>query len=200
MCHADVFKHTTDVGTNQCYSGHGGTSAAAPLAAGIFALVLSVRPDLTWRDLQYLTLETAVPVNLHDGKWEVTANGHPFSHRYGYGKMDAYALVQAARTFEKVKPQTWYHSPVIISNHAIPQGSEGLMSEIVITRQQLDEANLARVEHVQVHMNAAHTRRGDMSVDLISPRGLVSHIATTRQPDESKDGYKDWDFMSVKHW
>ena len=34
---------TTDVGKNKCTSGHGGTSAAAPNAAGVFALALSVR-------------------------------------------------------------------------------------------------------------------------------------------------------------
>jgi kexin len=36
-------QHTTDVGKNSCTDRHGGTSAAAPIAAGIFALVLEVR-------------------------------------------------------------------------------------------------------------------------------------------------------------
>jgi len=56
--------HTTDVGQNNCATNHGGTSAAAPLAAGIFALVLQVRPDISWRDMQYLAMDTAVPINL----------------------------------------------------------------------------------------------------------------------------------------
>lgn len=38
-----VVQHTTDVGKNTCTDRHGGTSAAAPIAAGIFALVLEVR-------------------------------------------------------------------------------------------------------------------------------------------------------------
>jgi len=192
--------HTTDVGANQCYSGHGGTSAAAPLAAGIFALVLSVRPELTWRDLQYLSMDTAVPVNEDDGRWAKTAIGKMYSHRYGYGKLDAYAIVQAAKTFQLVKPQTWYQSPVVIANHEIPQGQRGLKSEIHITEQQLKDANIARIEHVQVRMNAVHGRRGDMSVDLVSPHGIISHIATKRDLDDSTQGYKNWDFMTVKHW
>jgi len=197
---ANKKQHTTDVGPNQCYSGHGGTSAAAPLAAGIFALVLSIRPDLSWRDLQYLVKETAVVVNQDDGLWDKTASGQLFSHRYGYGKLDAYAIVQAAKTFKSVKPQSWYKSPVILVNHAIPQGQKGLKSQIIVTKKQLNEANLARIEHVQVHMNARHGRRGDMSVDLISPKGIVSHIATRRDLDYSVAGYKDWNFMTVKHW
>jgi kexin len=195
-----VQQHTTDVGTNQCYSGHGGTSAAAPLAAGIFALVLSVRPDLTWRDLQYLSMNTAIPVNEDDGMWEETAIGKMYSHRYGYGKLDAYAIVKAAKNFKSVQPQTWYKSPVIAVNHEIPQGQKGLRSQIEITKEQLKDANLARIEHIQVHMNANHGKRGDMSVDLISPKGIVSHIATKRDLDNSALGYKNWDFMTVKHW
>lgn len=34
---------TTDVGKDKCNSYHGGTSAAAPNAVGVFALALAVR-------------------------------------------------------------------------------------------------------------------------------------------------------------
>lgn len=188
------------MGVNACYANHGGTSAAAPLAAGIFALVLSVRPDLTWRDLQYLVLDTAVPVNQNDPDWEETAIGKKFNHKYGYGKLDAWAIVQAAKTYELVKPQVWYKSPVLAVNHPIPEGQKGLRTQIQITADDIKNANVARLEHVTVTMNAKHGKRGEMSVDLISPKGVVSHIATQRKFDKSKDGYKDWTFMSVKHW
>jgi len=41
--YGNSFIYTTDVMPGECTDRHGGTSAAAPLAAGIFALVLSVR-------------------------------------------------------------------------------------------------------------------------------------------------------------
>jgi kexin len=37
------FQVTTDRGVDKCSSGHGGTSAAAPNAAGVIALALEVR-------------------------------------------------------------------------------------------------------------------------------------------------------------
>ena len=40
---------------------HTGTSAAAPLAAGILALVLEAAPDLTWRDVQHLVVWSSNP-------------------------------------------------------------------------------------------------------------------------------------------
>lgn len=191
--------HTTDVGVDNCYSNHGGTSAAAPLGAGILALVLSVRPELSWRDLQYLCMETAIPVNEHE-EWHATYSGKKYSHTYGYGKLDAYALVEAARSFKSVKPQAWYKSPWQHVKHAIPQGRRGLSSSFEITKDMLEEANLERLEHVTVTMNIEHTRRGDISVDLISPENVVSHISTARRLDEYPGGYKDWTFMSVVHW
>jgi kexin len=66
-----------------CTNDHGGTSAAAPLAAGIYALVLSSRPDLSWRDVQRLSLENAVIVNSGDADWKKNAAGRLYNHKYG---------------------------------------------------------------------------------------------------------------------
>jgi subtilisin-like proprotein convertase family protein len=49
-------------------------------------------------------------------------------------------------------------------------------------------------------MNLTHQRRGDIVIDLTSPEGIVSHIATKRKFDTSGDGMVGWFFMSVKHW
>jgi len=192
--------HTTDVGTNNCATNHGGTSAAAPLAAGIFALVLQVRPDLTWRDMQYLAMDTAVPVNVDDGSWQKTTIGKQFSHTFGYGKIDSWAIVEAAKTWKKVKPQSWFFSPWIHVNKSIPEGDKGIAVTFEVTEAMLKDVNFARIEHVTVTMNVEHTRRGDISVDLISPNNVVSHLSVTRTPDNVEAGYVDWTFMSVVHW
>ncbi|KAA8649890.1 kexin kexB [Aspergillus tanneri] len=192
--------HTTDVGANKCYSSHGGTSAAGPLAAGAIALALSVRPDLTWRDAQYLMVETAVPVNENDGSWQVTKSGKKFSHDWGFGKVDTYSLVQKSKTWELVKPQAWFHSPWLRVEHEIPQGNKGLVSSYEVTKDTMKKANMQRLEHVTVTMNVNHTRRGDLSVELRSPDGIVSHLSTTRRSDNANVGYVDWTFMTVAHW
>jgi kexin len=192
--------HTTDVGKDKCYNGHGGTSAAGPLAVGTIALALSARPELTWRDLQYLCIETAIPIHLDDGEWQDTPIGKKFSHMYGYGKVDAYAYVQAAKNWVSVKPQAWLHSPWISVQHAIPQGDKGLAASFDITNEMLNGANFERLEHITVTMNVEHTRRGDLSVELRGPQGIISHLATARRNDAAKAGYDDWTFMSVAHW
>ena len=192
--------HTTDVGKDKCYTNHGGTSAAGPLVAGIYALMLEVRPELTWRDIQWLTVLNAVKLD-QPSDWVMNeAVGKEFSHQYGYGKADAWALVEAARNWTLVKPQAWFYSPWQHVKHPIPQGDQGLKSTFDVTVDMLKKANLERIEHVTVTMNVEHTRRGDLSAELHSPSGMVSHIATHRRSDNANAGYVDWTFMSVAHW
>lgn len=192
--------HTTDVGENACYISHGGTSAAGPLVAGIYALMLEVNPTLTWRDVQWLTVLNSVKIDQGDD-WQMNeAVGREFSHQFGYGKADAWAYVEAAKNWTNVKPQAWYFSPWLHVKQAIPQGENGLASSFEVTEEHLKESNLARVEHVTVTMNVDHTRRGDLSVDLISPSGMKSELSTHRRNDNTAAGYVDWTFMSVAHW
>ena len=41
------------------FLGHTGTSASAPMAAGVIALVLEANPELRWRDVQHITIRNA---------------------------------------------------------------------------------------------------------------------------------------------
>ena len=61
---------TTDL-RKDCTEYHTGTSASAPLAAGICALVLQANPSLTWRDMQHIVVETARPTNLNPDDWVI---------------------------------------------------------------------------------------------------------------------------------
>ncbi|KAI9485066.1 peptidase S8/S53 domain-containing protein [Zychaea mexicana] len=202
--------YTTDVGRNVCSSRHGGTSAAAPLAAGIFALVLSVRPDLTWRDMQHLCVQTAVPVSIEDSDWDTLPSGRMYNHKFGYGKLDAYAIVEHAKTFENVGPQTYLQlSLAPADKQDIPDltdlsgnvdKNDALTSTITVTQEMVDAAGLGRMEHVTATVNIEHGRRGDLETLLESPSDIVSQLGASRKFDASTEGLVDWTFMTVKHW
>lgn len=190
---------TTDV-HGKCTDKHGGTSAAAPIAAGVFALALQVRPELTWRDLQYLCVNTAVQVNPGDPSWQQTAIGGYYSHDFGYGKLDAHRLVERAKTWDLVKPQAWYWSDRQQVNQAVTFGGGATESVITVTKENLEAANLERIEHVNVLINMSLEHRGAVKVELESPAGIVSTLAEPRRRDDSDAGFKNWTFMSVAHW
>ena len=192
--------YTTDVQPRNCTSNHGGTSAAAPIAVGMLALALSVRPELTWRDMQHLTIRGAVPITTDDSDWQKTHTGRMYSHKFGYGKLDAWRLVEETKHWTLVGPQTNFSTEMVIPNAPIPNGDEGLRSVIEVTADMVKQARMKRVEHVLIHVNITHDRRGDLDIWLISPHDIKSHIGPRRSADKSTDGFKYWTFLSVKHW
>ncbi|KAF3691566.1 PC3-like endoprotease variant B [Channa argus] len=70
----------TSVGDG-CVTQFPGTSSAAPIAAGILALVLEVNPELTWRDVQHLIARTAKIPDPEEQGWNVNSAGYHVHHR-----------------------------------------------------------------------------------------------------------------------
>ncbi|KIY53508.1 hypothetical protein FISHEDRAFT_28097, partial [Fistulina hepatica ATCC 64428] len=202
---------TTDLGKDSCSYRHGGTSAAAPNVVAVFALALEARPDLTWRDIQYLCIETAKHVNPSDPDWDTTAVGRPYSNNYGYGVIDAELFVRAALKWKLVKPQARMLTESIqldggkmsVGNKfsgGTPIGPGGVTSVMTITQDMKDRHNLGVLEHVNVKVWIEHDRRGDVEVEITSPKGVTSVLGEKRSGDDSKKGYPGWMFMTVKHW
>jgi hypothetical protein len=125
--------------------------------------------------MQYLVMQTAVPVDLETGDWQDTSIGLKYSHTFGYGKIDSWATIEAAKTFKNVKPQAWYYSPWIHVNQAIPQGLEGLVVSFEVYPEMLKTANLERLEHVTVTMS---TREEEIlvSILLVPIRSLATFL------------------------
>ncbi len=72
-----------------CTDSFGGTSSAAPLAAGVVALMLGANKQLGWKDVQYILMTTAAKVDANDWDWTKNAAGRYINHKYGYGLIDA---------------------------------------------------------------------------------------------------------------
>jgi subtilisin family serine protease len=79
------------------YTGHfGGTSAAAPVVAGVAALVWSTYPNLTAEQIREILEDTAVQVDPEGGQWVGRR-----SKLYGFGKVNALAALERARAVEE---------------------------------------------------------------------------------------------------
>ena len=84
---------------------HTGTSASAPIAAAIIALALEANKKLSWRDMQHLVVQTSKRQKLNAPDWATNGVGREYSHRYGYGLMDAGELVHKAKNWRNMPEQ-----------------------------------------------------------------------------------------------
>lgn len=68
-------------------------------------------PILTWRDIQHLTVLTSKRNSLFDAKnrfhWTMNGVGLEFNHLFGFGVLDAGAIVTLAKQWRTVPPR--YH-------------------------------------------------------------------------------------------
>uniref|UniRef100_A0A8C5MCN3 Neuroendocrine convertase 2 n=1 Tax=Leptobrachium leishanense TaxID=445787 RepID=A0A8C5MCN3_9ANUR len=192
---------TTDLYGN-CTLRHSGTSAAAPEAAGVFALALEANPGLTWRDLQHLTVLTSKRNKLHDEvhKWRRNGVGLEFNHLFGYGVLDAGSMVKMAKEWKTVPERFHCIGGSIQEPRRIP--SSGKLILTLTTDACEGKENFVRyLEHVQAVITVNSTRRGDLNINMTSPMGTKSILLSRRPRDnDSKVGFDKWPFMTTHTW
>lgn len=187
---------TTDL-RQKCTDSHTGTSASAPLAAGIIALALEANQNLTWRDMQHLVVRTSRPAHLTTDDWKTNGIGRKVSHSYGYGLLDAGAMVTMAQNWTSVGPQR----KCVISMMAEPKN---IGSHLVVTKNVeacFGQGNfISSLEHVQAQLTLSYNRRGNLAIYLISPMRTRSTLLAPRPHDYSSEGFNDWAFMTTHSW
>lgn len=220
---------TTDL-HNKCTIDYTGTSAAAPLAAGVYALMLEANNNLTWRDVQHLTAWTSNPIPLKDNPgWKKNGAGLVFNSRFGFGLLNAKAIVNAALNWQTVPRKSicvvspTSRLPVFLQSRNMAQVvfvSDGCQREYENQQKQAHflathpvstsrSGGLAHrpgptpviyLEHVQLVVDIEYTSRGSLDIFLISPTGTVSCLLSRRPLDVSRNGFDKWPLMSVHFW
>ncbi|KAK0426882.1 hypothetical protein QR680_009947 [Steinernema hermaphroditum] len=192
---------TTDL-NDQCATDHSGTSASAPIAAGIIALGLEANPNLTWRDVQHIAVWTSAPEPLvanNDG-WHMNGAGFYVNSKFGFGMMNALAFVSAAEKWATVPQQR-------VCTTVFPKfRKRSVNNQIGATVQfktdgckgQDNEINF--IEHVQLVVDIEHELRGHLAIWLVSPSKTRTQLLSVRREDTSPAGFRHWPFMSVHNW
>jgi subtilisin family serine protease len=175
-----------------------GSSSAAPVTAGVIALVLEANPDLTWRDVKHILASTATQIDAGRGAVDITlpspctANctyeaepawiinkatpAFHYHNWYGFGLVNADAAVTMAKGYTAgafgalVDTGTLSSGPL---NLAIPDNSTtGAGSSITVG------GSPGFVEAIQISVTAKHTFTGDLAIELTSPKGTRSVLKT----------------------
>jgi subtilisin family serine protease len=105
--------HTTDIQgdvgytTNNYHENFSGTSASAPYVSGIAALVLSVNPNLTGKQVADIIEWSAQEVGGYDYKTMYGRPNGPWHEEMGYGLVNAYRAVSFSNPLN-LSNQTFY--------------------------------------------------------------------------------------------
>lgn len=185
---------TTDL-RKGCTETHTGTSASAPLAAGIVALTLHANKQLTWRDMQHIVVLSANPEHLNAPDWIINGVGKRVSHSYGYGMMDATAMVKLAQNWTTVPAQEHCKAPYLNGSKSFAPNSR---VEVTVQTDGCGKVNY--LEHVQAIVQLSASIRGEISIKLRSPSGTESVLLAKRHKDNSNKGFKKWAFMTTHCW
>jgi kexin len=180
------------------YSGFGGTSASAPIASGVVALILQANPLLTWRDVQAIVTTTAAKIDTSHPDWTTNAAGYRVNHTYGFGRLNAAAAVAAARTWQPLGPETVLESSVSPGVSIPDASSAGGSSRIALGAGQ----PRLRLEYVEVVIDAPHAYWRDLDVRLVAPSGTESILAVSSTPSRQVGGQtlEGWRFGSARHF
>ncbi|MFN0137241.1 MAG: S8 family serine peptidase [Phycisphaerae bacterium] len=183
--------------TNDENTVFGGSSAAAPLASGIVALMLEANPILTHRDVQHILIRSARRNDQAEASWIQNGAARWVNYNYGYGAADAAAALTLALNWNAVGAEALIDSDVIAVNQAIPDFVEGDPNPGVTL--DVPIADNIRVEHVEIVLNATTTNVGHLRIALTSPAGIESLLTASRSSD-TQDNLVNHLFTSRRHW
>jgi proprotein convertase subtilisin/kexin type 2 len=201
---APAEKITTTTVEGKYRSDFRGTSASAPMISGVVALMLSVNPQLTWRDVKLILAKSARKTHPAEPGW-VSANGLNFNPYYGFGVPDADKAVTLSKTWASVG-----NSDSLLTCGPYSRNVNAtLLDAPTVGREVTDSVNVTapscaikNIEFIEVIFSAQHGYSGNLSIKLESPNGLQSTLAQRRTCIDAGDAcrpYDDWQFGLVRH-
>ena len=162
----------------------GGTSAAAPVVAGVAALMRSANPDLAWRDLKLILAATARKNDVGNSGWENGArkygsesdgDRYHFNHEYGFGVVNAEAAVDLAKEWTNASP---LESATVKSEEPsapIPDAPDD-GEPTTLTNALTLNTSIGFTEFVEISVSFEHRYFRDLDIELVSPSGAVSKL------------------------
>jgi len=177
-----------------CRGGRYGTSWAAPVVAGVAALVLEANPNLGWRDMQGIFATTSRKTQPDDSSWITNAAGLHHSRLYGFGIVDANAAVNAAKSWTNYSPERMLSAESGIVDIVIPDYPAVEVSSAIT----ISNPDGIIAENVVVFITLDHPSRGDLDITLTSPLGTKSLLVPGNHPEVGKAD--EWKLLTVRAW
>ena len=182
-----------------------GTSASAPIASGVVALIRAANPTLTWRDVKLVvagsarknypeavTWERGAPKYL--SATERSSERYWFSPDFGFGAIDAQAAVTLAGTWTNLPPMRTMEVRSGTLDLAIRDtkktGTNGPPTRSDLT---IDANYIQFIEYIAIEVELTHPSLRDLRMQLVAPSQdrslLVDYLYDSRSSPVSFRGW-----------
>jgi subtilisin-like proprotein convertase family protein len=164
-----------------------GTSYSAPTVAAIAAMMLSVNPNLGWRDVQEILADSSyMPAPsassfTYNGDKSWNGGGMHFSNDLGFGVVDANVAVNLARAWTEQSTSANLDVATVTHAAVFMVGKNATVSSTVA-----DTANV-RIQHVEVTINDTYLPVAWSKIVLVSPDGTQSVLVNQTGLVNGKD-------------
>ena len=163
-----------DINENYTYAMNG-TSAASPTVAASIALVLEACPNLTWRDVKYLTAKHAKQVDSNNETWVKNSVDLWHSIDYGFGLINPKGMIESctnspddSNLSTELNSTTSKTFDTFITDDNTPYSFVVNMSDDIT------------IEWVEVTVDSNSTYASDYKVELTSPQGTRTTLMTEK--------------------
>eukprot|EP00912_Choanoflagellata_sp_UC4_P000225 UC4_evm1s139 len=187
---------------NSCTDRFAGSSAAAPVVAGIVALLLEANPCLSWRDVQHIVVRSSTSSDLGNSQsgWIKNAGGRSYHLKMGFGLLRADRALEVLKTWITVHSQIYVESQIQSGGHvAKNKPREFSFQTDGCSRKRKSKLCIRWLEHVSVHIKIDSPYRGGHIIELRSPSGTTVQLLSERVRDQSKERL-DWNLQTVAFW
>ncbi|KAK3597142.1 hypothetical protein CHS0354_038062 [Potamilus streckersoni] len=193
---------TTTNNEEECTSDFMATSSSVAIASGMVALTLGANPNLTYRDVQHIIVNTASFELLQNYGDRITNGvGKTVSPFFGFGLMNATAMVQSSLNWTTVSEK---HTCTSANVTSFKEFSDKIQWTFFTDGCQNTFHAVDCLEHVQVSITFNASIETDIEFQLQSPlfpSNASSPLLTKRNTgcNESKNQF-NWIFTTVHFW
>ena len=193
----------------------GGTSSAAPAVSGAVAILLGIKPELTWRDVKHILASTARKIDpdiaevraafngtpyILQHAWQTNAAGFDFHNWYGFGAVDVDAAVAMAESHTADSLGTlveseWFEAAAGQKLPVDIPDADGAGTSATMEISGLPEG--ADIEAVVLEIAIEGGDAFDLGITLGSPAGTQSVLnPPLNSLLEGSPGISDWRLLS----